>query len=249
MQTIYFFGGTKMLAAIEWNSLILAPISEMLTKLVGYLPTLIGSLIILTIGWVVAKTLRRVVSRGLGTIHFDKLADKAGISEILNKGGLKTSANDVLSSLVYWLVIIMVLVMVVNALGLPQASNVLESLFAYIPNVIAAMFVLVVGMFLANFVSGIIRTAAGNASLPKPEMLEAVSRWAIIIFAATISLRELGIATLLVTTTFNIILGGFCLALALAFGLGGRDAAAKYLNEWHQKHSEQKTYNKEEIYN
>jgi len=240
-----------MLAAIEWNSLIVAPISEMLTKLVGYLPTLFGALIILTVGWVVAKTLRRVVRRGLETIHFNKMADKAGITEILNKGGLKTSANDVLSSMVYWLVIIMVLVMVVNALGLPQASNVLESLFAYIPNVIGAMFVLVVGMFLGNFVSGIIRTAAGNASLPKPEMLAAVSRWAIIIFAGTISLRELGIATLLVTTTFNIILGGFCLALALAFGLGGRDAAAKYLNEWQQKHSEQKqeTFNKEEIYN
>ena len=238
-----------MLAAIEWNSLIVAPVSEMLTKLIGYLPTLIGALIILTVGWLVAKTLRRIVSRGLDTIHFNKLAEKAGISEILSKGGLKTSANEVLSGLVYWLAIIMVLVMVVNALGLPQASNVLESLFAYIPNVIAALFVLVVGMFLANFVSGIIRTAAGNASLPKPEMLAAVSRWAIIIFAGTISLRELGIATLLVTTTFNIILGGVCLALALAFGLGGKDAAAKYLNEWRQRHGDQKTYNKEEIYN
>ena len=238
-----------MLAAIEWNSLIVAPVSEMLTKLVGYLPTLFGALIILTVCWLVATMLRRVVARARETIHFDKLADKSGISEILNKGSLKTSATHVPSSMVYWLVIIMVLVMVVNALGLPQASNVLESLFAYIPNVIAAMFVLVVGMFLANFVSGIIRTAAGNASLPRPEMLASVSRWAIIIFAGTISLRELGIATLLVTTTFNIILGGFCLGLALAFGLGGKDAAAKYLNEWRQKHSEKKTYNKEEIYN
>ncbi|NQT00422.1 MAG: hypothetical protein HQ580_00210 [Planctomycetes bacterium] len=238
-----------MLAAIEWNSLIVAPVSEMLTKLAGYMPTLIGALIILTVGWMVAKTLKRIVSRGLKAIQFDKLADKAGISEILSKGGLKTSANDVLSSLVYWLVIIMVLVMVVNALGLPQASSVLESLFAFIPNVIAALFVLVVGMFLANFVSGIVRTAGGNASLPKPEMLAAVSRWAIIIFAGTISLKELGIATLLVTTTFNIILGGFCLALALAFGLGGRDTAAKYLNEWRQKQSGQNAYNKEEVYN
>ena len=241
-----------MFEAIEWNSLVVEPVTEMLTKLIGYLPTLIGALIILTVGWLVAKTLRRMVKRGLETIHFNKLADKAGISEILNKGGLKTSANEVVSSLVYWLAIIMVLVMVVNALGLPQASNVLESLFAYIPNVIGALFVLVMGMFLANFVSGIIRTAAGNASLPRPEMLAVVSRWAIIIFAGTISLRELGIATLLVTTTFNIILGGVCLGLALAFGLGGKDAAAKYLNEWQQKHNHQEpqnNYNKQEIYN
>ena len=237
-----------MLAAIEWNSLIVAPISEMLTKLIGYLPTLIGALIILTVGWVIAKTLRRVVNRALEAIHFDKLADKAGITEILNKGGLKTSAVGVMSSLVYWLAIIMVLVIVVNALGLPQASSVLETLFAFIPNVISALFVLVVGMFLANFVSGIVRTAAGNASLPRPEMYSAASRWAIIICAGTISLRELGIATLLVTTTFNIILAGVCLALALAFGLGGRDAAAKYLEEWRQRHSEEKTRSKEEVF-
>ncbi|NIP22565.1 MAG: hypothetical protein GWN67_20000 [Phycisphaerae bacterium] len=230
------------------DSLIVTPVSEMLTKIVGYLPTLIGALIILTVGWVFAKFLRRVVNRGLKVIHFDKLADKAGITEILGKGGLKTSAIDVMSGLVYWLAIIMVLVMVVNALGLPQASNVLESLFGFIPSVIAALFVLVVGMFLANFVSGIVHTAAGNASLPRPEMYAAVSRWAIIIFAGTISLRELGIATLLVTTTFNIVLGGVCLALALAFGLGGRDAAAKYLEEWRKSHDEERARSKEEIF-
>lgn len=231
-----------MLAVLDWNNLIVEPVREMLTKVIGYLPTLVGALVILAVGWIVAKTLRQLVSRALKATHFDKLADKAGISNILSKGGLKTSANEVLSSLVYWLVIIMVLVMVVNALGLPQASKVLESLFAYIPNVIAAVFVLVVGMFLANFVSGIVRTAAGNAYLPKPEVFAAVSRWAIIIFAGTISLRELGIGTLLVTTTFNIILGGVCLALALAFGLGGRDVAARYLEQWRKTREEEKVY-------
>lgn len=233
---------------LDWNSLIVTPVSEMLTKLVGYLPTLFGALIILTVGWAIAKTLRRVVERALEAIHFDKLAEKAGIKEILSKGGLKTSTIAVMSGLVYWLAIIMVLVMVVNALGLPQASNVLESLFGYIPSVIAALFVLVVGMFLANFVSGIIHTAAGNASLPRPELFAAVSRWAIIIFAGTISLRELGIATLLVTTTFNIVLGGVCLALALAFGLGGRDAATRYLEEWQKRHNEERARSKEEIF-
>jgi hypothetical protein len=84
-------------------------------------------------------------------------------------------------------------------------------------------------------VSGIVRTAAGNANLPSPEMFAGISRWAIIIFAVTISLGELGIGTLLVTTTFNIILGGICLALALAFGLGGKDAAARYLEELRTK--------------
>jgi small-conductance mechanosensitive channel len=165
------------------------------------------------------------------------LADKAGISETLRKGDLKISAREVLSGIVYWLIIIMVLVMAVDALGLPKASDVLASLFAYIPKVIAALLVLVVAMFLASFVSGIVRIAAGNANLPKPEILAGICRWAIIIFAVTIALGELGIGTLLVTATFNIILGGICLALALAFGLGGKDAAARYLEQLKEKRS------------
>jgi len=226
-----------MLAKIEWNTLVLDPVREMLTQIMAYLPVLLGALIILILGWLVAKAIKRVVEWLLTTIRFEMLADKAGISEVLRKGNLKMTVSQVVSGLVYWLIMIMVLVMVVNALGLPKASDILASLFAYIPKVIGALFVLVVAMFLANFVSGIVRTAAGNANLPGPEVLAGISRWAIIIFAVTISLGELGIGTLLVTTTFNIILGGVCLGLALAFGLGGKDAAARYLEELRQKRS------------
>jgi hypothetical protein len=224
----------------SWNNLIVGPVREMLTRILAYLPVLLGALVILIVGWIVAKAIKRLIEVVLKTVRFDALADKAGITTILKKGDLKITASQVVSGLVYWLVIIMVLVMVVNALGLPKASDVLASLFAYVPNVIAALFVLVVAMFLATFVSGIVHTAAGNANLPRPEMYAGVSRWAIIIFAATIALGELGIAPLLVTTTFNIILGGVCLALALAFGLGGKDAAARYLEELRQRRSQKK---------
>jgi len=226
-----------MLAVLEWKNLIVEPVSQMLTRIMAYLPVLLGALVILIVGWLVAKAIKRIVDWLLKLIRFNALADKAGISEILKKGNLEISAGEVISSLVYWLIVIMVLVMAVDALGLPKASDVLASLFAYVPKVIAALLVLVVAMFLASFVSGIVRTAAGNANLPKPEMFAGVSRWAIIIFAVTISLEQLGIASLLVTATFNIILGGVCLALAIAFGLGGKDTVAKYLEELKKRHS------------
>ncbi|MCX5636819.1 MAG: hypothetical protein NTX52_03880 [Planctomycetota bacterium] len=231
-----------MLAVMEWDNLIVVPVREMLTKIMAYLPVLLGALVILIVGWLVAKAIQRIVDWLLKTVRFDVMADKAGISEVLRKGNLKTNAREVVSDLVYWLIMIMVLVMVVNALGLPKASDILASLFAYIPKVIGALFVLVVAMFLANFVSGIVRVAAGNANLPKPDLLAGISRWAIIIFAVTISLAQLGIAPLLVTATFNIILGGVCLGLALAFGLGGKDAAARYLEELKQKRSQKKNW-------
>ena len=226
-----------MLAEIESNNLIVEPVRQMLTRILNFLPVLLGALIILIVGWIIAKAIRRLVNWLLKTVRFDVLADKAGISEILRKGDLKISAAELLSSIVYWLIIIMVLVITVDALGLPKSSDILSGLFAYVPKVIAALLVLIVAMFLASFVSGIVRTAAANANLPKPELLAGISRWAIIIFAVTISLEQLGIAPLLVTGAFNIILGGIVLALALAFGLGGKEAAARYLEELKQKRS------------
>jgi len=230
-----------MLAALEWENLIADPIRQMLTRIMAYIPILLGALVILIVGWIVARAIRRILDWLLKTIRFDALADKAGISEVLRKGELKITARQVVSSLVYWLIIIMVLVMVANALGLPKASDILSNLFAYVPKVIAALLVLVVAMFLASFVSGIVRIAAGNAKLPKPELLAGICRWVIIVFAVTISLAQLGIAPLLVTATFNIILGGIVLALALAFGLGGKDAAARYIEELKEKRSQKKT--------
>ena len=222
------------------ENLIVQPVREMLTRIMAYLPVLLGALVILIVGWFVAKAIKRLVDWLLKVTRFDTLADKTGISEVLRKGDLKISAREVISGLVYWLIILMVLVMTVDALGLPKSSDILAGLFAYVPKVIAALLVLVVAMFLASFVSGIVQTAAGNANLPSPEIFAGISRWAIIIFAVTISLGELGIGTLLVTTTFNIILGGVCLALALAFGLGGKDTAARYLEELRERHSEKK---------
>ena len=223
---------------MNWNELIADPLRQMLTRVMDYLPILLGALIILIVGWIVAKLIRRGVDLLLKLVRFDVMANKTGVTEVLRKGDLKITASQVVSNLIYWLIIIMVLVMTVDALGLPKASDILSSVFAYVPNVIAALLVLIVAIFLASFVSGIVRTACGNANLPKPELIAGISRWAIIIFAATIAMEQLGIAPLLVGTAFNIILGGIVLALALAFGLGGKDAAARYLEELRNKRSE-----------
>jgi hypothetical protein len=224
---------------MNWNELIADPVRQMLAKILAYLPILLGALIILIVGWIVARLIKRAVDMLLKAVRFDLMANKTGITEVLRKDDLKITASQVVSGLVYWLIIIMVLVMAVDALGLPKASDILASVFAYVPKVIVALLVLIVAMFLAGFVSGIVRTACGNANLPKPELIAGISRWAIIIFAATIAMEELGIAPLLVGTAFNIILGGIVLALALAFGLGGKDAAARYLEDLRKKRSGQ----------
>ena len=109
---------------MNWNELIADPIRQMLTRILDYLPILLGALIILIVGWIVAKAIRRLVNWLLKAVRFDAMADKTGISEVLRKGDLKITAREVVSSLVYWLIIIMVLVMTVDALGLPKAADV-----------------------------------------------------------------------------------------------------------------------------
>lgn len=222
---------------MDWQTLIVEPIKAMLTRIANFMPSLIAALAILIVGWIVAKIIKGLVNRILAVIRFDVIAEKAGIPSILSKGGIKFTARQMISGLAYWLVMLTVLAMAVNALGLTATSQIFEGLLTYVPNVIAAIFILVLGMFLGNIVSGIIRTIASNANLPKPQMLGNISQWAIVIFAAAISLIQLRIAPLLIVHTFNILFGGICLALALAFGLGGKDLAAKYLEDLRKRHS------------
>lgn len=222
---------------VNWRALVAEPVREMLTKIANFIPSLVGALLILVLGWIIAKIIRGAVTKLLKLLHFSTLADKSGISKVLSKGEVKVTASQVISGLAYWLVMIMVLAMVVNALGLTVASQLLEGLLGYIPKVIAALFVLILGLFLGNLVYGVVHTAASNADLPKPELLSNISKGAIILFAVTIFLQQLGIDPLLVSTTFNIFFAGLCLALSLAFGLGGRDMAARYLDELKQRHS------------
>jgi hypothetical protein len=222
---------------MDWNTIVAEPIKEMLTKAAAFIPNLLGALVILIVGWMIAKLVKALANKILSVLRFDALAHKAGISKILIKGGVKLTAGQILSALVYWLVMIMVLIMVVNALGLTVASQLLDGLLSYIPRVISAIFVLVIGLFLGTLVSGIVRTAAINANLPQPELLSGISQYAIVIFAFMISLGQLGIATILVNTTFNILFGAICLALALAFGLGGKDAAARYIEELRRRYT------------
>ncbi len=214
------------------NILVVYPIKEMLAKIASFIPGLVSAMVVLTVGLVAAKMIKDIVYRVLKTMRFDAIISKVGISDILAKSGIKHTASEAIGSLVYWVVIVMVLIMTANAVGLTSASLLTERLLAYMPSVAYAAFVLAFGLLLAGFVGGIIYAVANNAGLPKPELMGKVSKWAIALSAATIAVEELGIAPLFVGTTFYIFFGAVCFGLALAFGLGGRETAQKYLDDF-----------------
>ena len=196
-----------------------------------FLPNILAAILILIIGWLIARVFRGAVRRGLQLIKFPTIAEKAGIDGFLQTGGVKQASTDLVAVLVYWLVMLMVLLTTVNALRLEVASQLLNEILLYIPNIIVAVIVLVVGLYAANFVAGLVRTAAANAGIAEAEVVAVVARYALIIFTFAIALNQLRIGEDIVANGFLILFGAACLAGALAVGLGSRDVVARYMED------------------
>jgi len=150
----------------------------------------------------------------------------------LKKGEIVKAPSEIVGTLVYWFIMILVLIASLDALGLPIVSDMLNSIFLYIPNVVAAIIVLVLGLLMGNLLAAVVRTAASNAGLKNAEGLGKISLYAIVVFVSAIALIQLGIGEEIVASAFGLVFGAAALALALAFGLGGRDVAAEYLKRW-----------------
>jgi hypothetical protein len=192
----------------------------------SFIPNLIGALILLFIGWLIARAIKWALYKILKTIKFDNLADSAGVNGFLSKGGLKSDASTIISKLGYWTVMFLVLVTFFNALGLEVVSNLLQDVIYYIPNVIVACILLIVGMYLAKFVRGLVIGMLNTGEFKNSEFVGRLVYGAVMFFTIAIVFNQLGIAEQLVNNVVSIVLGGLGIALAIAFGLGGKKWAA-----------------------
>jgi hypothetical protein len=205
------------------------------TKITVFLPELIGALIIFVVGLLIAKLIKLGVVKLLRLIRFDVAAEKTGVKEVLNKGNIKKTSSEIIGLLIYWFIMILVIIASLDALGLPIVSDILNDIFLYIPNVVAAIIVLILGILFANLLAAIVRTAASNAELSISEGLGKLTLYAIVVFSVAVALTQLNIGEEIITYAFITAFGAISLALALAFGIGGKDVAAEYLRKWLKK--------------
>jgi hypothetical protein len=216
---------------MNYHTLIVAPFLEAMDLVLGFIPTLVVGLAILIIGYLLSKVMRDIVHGLLKTIKLDDIIGQTGLKDALGNGGVKLKPSDFLSSLVYYVLLLTVLLVTVKAFGLESVYHLLYKMLAYIPHVVSGLVALVLGMYLAKFVSGFIYMVAQNTGMPSPDTLSDLSRYAVLIFAFVIFIEEVGLGALLVGTTFHILFGAVCLALALNYGLGGKDLASKFLGK------------------
>ena len=214
---------------MELSPTVLEPGKAFVLRVASFLPSFFGALLILLVGWVAARFVRLLVLRFLQAVRFDLASEKAGVDDVLIRADIRQSPAELLAVLVQWLVMLIVLMTAVNTLGLSSVSDLLNQFLLYIPKVIAAVIALILGLFFANLLSGVIKTAAANAGLGEAEALAALARYAIVVFTVAVTLEELGIAAELVRSAFVILFGAVALAAALAFGLGCKDLARDWM--------------------
>lgn len=215
--------------------IFLASLQTFWSEIATFVPKLLAALILLFIGWLLARLLRSGLRRLLKAFDFDHLAQKSGLEALANSGGVALSLSGLIGGLVYWLVILVVAVSVTNSLGLTTVAELLNRVVLYLPNVLVAILVMLFGTLLARFVNRLVFTWLNGIKAPNALFMSTTAEYMVQIFAFFLALEQLDIGTQLVTAAFSIAFGGLVLALALAFGLGGREWAAARIRDWSGK--------------
>ncbi|MHB1332576.1 MAG: mechanosensitive ion channel family protein [Sulfuriferula sp.] len=230
---------------MEQVSMVLEPVRAFLIQLGEFLPKLIIAVIILLVGWLLAKAIKLAVVKGLRSVNFNVVTERAGIDNFLQQGGAKTDTIDILGILVYWLVILAALMIAFNSLGLALVTELIGRIAMFVPKVMVAVLVLVFGAYFSRFIDNAITTYGKNVGLEDAELLGRLARYAIMVFVVLIALEQVQVATELVRLSFLILLAGLVLALALAFGIGSQYRAAELLERWWPKQSKKNISDRE----
>lgn len=196
-----------------------------------YVPRLVGALVLLVAGWVAAKLLRRSAIRLFKAVRLDGVAERAGIEDFLLQGGVRYTAVTILANILYWFLMLAVGLSVLHLLGLDTAAELFNRVVLYLPNVVAAVFLLLLGALLGRFARASAFAYLNNAGVEGAALISLVAQWAIWIFIASMALEQLQIGGQVLISAFQIAFGAFCLALAIAFGLGGRRKAAQIIEK------------------
>ena len=210
-------------------------VASALSTLLSFIPALIGAFIVLAIGWVIAGILARLAQAVLERIGFERAAQRLGVTDLLGRTGWrKPRASQVMGELVKWFVRLIFLEAAASALHMQAVTDIINRLVLFIPNLIVALLVLMLGALLARFVAGIVRGAASEAGFSNPNLLATVAQVSILGFALIVAVNQIGVASTIVNTLFTAVVGSLALAFGLAFGLGGRDMAARIWARWYQ---------------
>lgn len=214
---------------IDWS---LEPVRGLLLRVGEMLPRVLIAILIIVLGWMLAKAVRFAIVKGLRAVNFNVLTERAGMDSFLRDGGIRADTTQILGLLFYWLVVLASLVIGFNLLGLEYITDLLGRVLWFLPKVMVALLILAFGAYFARFIGNAVVAYCRNVHLQDADVLGRIAQYAILAFVVLIALDQVNVGGDIVRQTFLIMLAGVVLALALAFGLGGREWAAEMLERW-----------------
>lgn len=219
-------------SAMQSIDMLMDASREFLHQTAAFLPKLLLALLVVAIGWLIAKALRFAVERALRAINFNVLTERAGTDNFLRQTGMRCDTTTLFGLVAFWLVVLAALIIAFNGMGLTYITDLLGRVVLFAPKLLIAMLIVVFGSYCARFVGTAVQNYCEEAQIPDADMLGRLVRYAIMLFVVMIAISQIQIGGDIVQRTFLIILAGLMLAIALAFGLGGREWAASLLQRW-----------------
>jgi hypothetical protein len=212
-----------------WSDALVTSFREVMERLSHVAPRLLAMLTLMVLGWAVAAVARRLAVRICRMVDVDTRCARWGLTTGLTRGGIQQPPSLLVGRLAFWTIFLVALLMAVEALEMPATAGLAAGVVRFLPNLIIAALVWMAGWLLANFMAQAVLIAAVNAQVALAPLIAGAVRWLVLIFAGAAALTQLGIAREMVLLTFGIAFAGTVLALALAFGLGGKDLAREIL--------------------
>jgi hypothetical protein len=211
--------------------MFLASLSNSLSEVAGFLPRLFIAIVVLIVGWMLAKLARTGIMRLLVLLKFDRVTEKSGLESFLKHAEMEVSIAAIIGDLLYWMIILIMIVTVASSLGLQMVADLFNKVILYIPNVIVSILVLVFGTILARFINRLVFAWLSNVEFAGALTVSTFSEYAMMVFVFFIAMEQLQIANELLTAAFIIAFGAVGLAFAIAFGLGAKEWATRVIEE------------------
>jgi hypothetical protein len=211
--------------------IFIEPFQGLYEKILGFLPNFLASVLIFAVGIILAWAIKVLLFRIFKALGMDRFFERTGTADLLKKGGLGESVAALLSRLIGWGILIVFAVISMRALEIPTVERLLERFLIYFPNIFVAGVIVLFGYLAGNFLGRAALIASVNAGIRFSGMIGRFVKYLVFVLAATMALEQLGIGRDTVIITFSLIFGGIVLAMAIAFGLGGKDIAREYLEK------------------
>lgn len=210
-------------------------VKQVLAKFASAIPNIVGAIIVILVGWAISKLVSKALQKVFESIKIDRFGEKINETEFATKANLKIKLSSFLAKLVYYLLLLIFIMAATDVLGMPVVSEMVSDLITYLPRLLSALVLFVLGIYLAEFVKNIVLAATNALGIPSGKIISSFIFYLIFLTLTISALAQASIETSLITSNLTVILGGVILAFAIGYGFASRDTMANFLASFYSK--------------